>query len=56
MYSNGLDTFVEDTWRVTRKLTLDYGLRLSWYEPFFITTNEMAGFVPSLYNPARRCS
>jgi hypothetical protein len=44
---------VEDTWRVTRKLTLDYGLRVSWYEPFYNYKNEMAGFVPSLYNPSQ---
>ena len=53
MYSKGLDTFVEDTWRVTRKLTLDYGLRISWYEPFYNYKNAMAGFVPSLYNPSQ---
>ena len=53
MYSKGLDTFVEDTWRVTRKLTLDYGMRVSWYEPFYNYKNELAGFVPSLYNAAQ---
>ena len=54
IYSNGLDTFVEDTWRVTKKLTLDYGMRISWYEPFHnYTGNEMAGFVPSMYNPSQ---
>jgi hypothetical protein len=53
IYSNGLDTFVEDTWRATRKLTLDYGIRLSWYEPFYNYKSAMAGFVPSLYNPAQ---
>jgi len=52
-YSNGLDTFVEDTWRVTRKLTLDYGVRISWYDPFFIKNNQESTFVPSLYNPSQ---
>jgi outer membrane receptor protein involved in Fe transport len=52
-WSNGVDTFVSDTWRVTRKLTLDYGVRVSWYTPFYSPTNQVAGFVPSLYNPTQ---
>ena len=52
-WSAGFDTYVEDTWRVTRKLTLDYGLRLSWYEPFYSPTNAMAGFNLSMYNPSQ---
>ena len=51
--ANGLDTFVEDTWRVTKKLTLDYGIRISWYQPFFIDSNQTAGFAPSQYNPSQ---
>ena len=51
--SNGVDAFVQDNWRVTRKLTLDYGLRFSWYTQFRNYNNQMAGFVPSLYNPSQ---
>ncbi len=51
--SNGTDLFVSDTWRVTKKLTLDYGLRISWYQPFHNYKGEMAGFVPSMYNPSQ---
>jgi hypothetical protein len=53
IYSKGTDAFVEDTWRVKKNLTLDYGLRISWYEPFYNYANQMAGFVPSLYNPSQ---
>ena len=52
IYSTGVDTFVQDNWRVTRKLTLDYGVRISWYTQFYNYNNEMAGFVPSLYDPS----
>ncbi len=51
--SNGTDAFVSDTWRVTKKLTLDYGLRISWYQPFHNYTGEMAGFALSMYDPSQ---
>ena len=53
LYSNGLDTFVEDNWKVSRKLTLDFGMRFSWYQQFHNYNNQMAGFVPSLYDPSQ---
>jgi hypothetical protein len=51
--SNGTDAFVSDTWRVTKKLTLDYGMRMSWYQPFHNYTGEMAGFALSMFNPSQ---
>jgi len=53
IYSTGVDVFVQDNWKATRKLTLDYGVRFSWYQPFYNYNNEMAGFVPSLYDPSQ---
>ncbi|HEX4232649.1 MAG TPA: hypothetical protein VHZ07_28575 [Bryobacteraceae bacterium] len=53
IYSTGVDWFVQDNWRVTKKLTLDYGIRVSWYQPFYNYNNEMAGFLTSLYNPSQ---
>ena len=51
--ANGTDAFVSDTWRVTKKLTLDYGMRISWYQPFHNYTGQMAGFALDMYNPAQ---
>jgi outer membrane receptor protein involved in Fe transport len=51
--STGVDWFVQDNWRVTKRLTLDYGIRFGWYQPFHNYNNEMAGFVSSLYNPSQ---
>ena len=51
--SNGTDAFIADTWRATKKLTLDVGMRISWYQPFHNYTGEMAGFAPSMYNPSQ---
>ena len=28
-------------------------MRISWYQPFHNYTGEMAGFVPSMYNPSQ---
>lgn len=53
IYSTGVDWFVQDNWRVNKKLTLEYGIRVSQYQPFYNYNNEMAGFVPSLYNPSQ---
>jgi Carboxypeptidase regulatory-like domain len=30
-----VEWFVQDTWKVNRKLTLDYGLRFSWYNQMY---------------------
>ena len=51
IYSTGVDFYIQDNWKATRKLTLDYGVRVSWYTQFHNYNNEMAGFVPSLYDP-----
>ncbi|MBI3207470.1 MAG: carboxypeptidase regulatory-like domain-containing protein [Candidatus Solibacter usitatus] len=51
IYSRGVDFFVQDTWKVSRKLTLDYGMRFTWYEPFWNFNDQLAGFAPQLYDP-----
>jgi hypothetical protein len=30
-----VDWFIQDTWKVNRKLTLDYGMRFSWYNQMY---------------------
>jgi len=54
IYSRGFDWFVQDTWRITKKLTLDFGVRFAWFEPFWNFNNQLAGFVPSRYDPAKK--
>jgi hypothetical protein len=44
--------YVQDTWRATQRLTLDYGVRFLWYEPWY-STQPAAVFVPARYDPAR---
>jgi hypothetical protein len=45
--------FVQDTWKVLPRLTLDYGIRLSDYIPVFPGDNRWAAFYPDAYNPSQ---
>jgi hypothetical protein len=53
--------YLQDTWRASRRLTLDYGVRFLWYQPWY-SSEPAAVFVaegyntaeaPRLYEPAR---
>ena len=44
--------YLQDTWRATQRVTLDYGVRFLWYQPWY-STQPAAVFVPERYDPAR---
>jgi hypothetical protein len=50
---NQFEFYVQDTWRVTSRLTLDYGMRFAWIPPQYDAHNQVALFVPSAYDPAK---
>lgn len=54
LISRGAEWFVQDTWRATRRLTLDYGVRFVWFEPFWQPDNRLASFVPGRFDPSKQ--
>ncbi len=44
--------YVQDDWKVTRKLTINAGIRYSYFPSPTDSNNTLVNFVPSLYNPA----
>lgn len=59
LYATGLyrytnaEWFVQDQWKVTRRLTLDYGLRFQWIQPQFDAAELTATFLPERFDRAR---
>jgi len=49
---NLTEWYVQDTWKVTRRMTLDYGLRFLWYQPWH-SSKPTASFFPELYDPKK---
>ncbi len=45
--------FVQDTWKANRRLTLDYGVRFSWYTQWLQANRRAAAFALERYDPAK---
>jgi hypothetical protein len=50
---NSAEFYGQDTWKVNRKLTLNYGLRVVYALPFYEKNNLMSNFEYSRYDPAK---
>ena len=55
LYENSYsyEWYVQDSWKVKRNFTLDYGIRFGWSTPFYSPRNQEAGFVPSTWDPTQ---
>jgi hypothetical protein len=50
---NNLEWFLQDNWKASRKLTLDYGVRFYWMQPQYDTLKQTANFLPEKFDPAK---
>jgi hypothetical protein len=48
---NDVEWFLQDNWKVSRKLTLDLGLRFTLIQPMYEINGQASSFVPGLYDP-----
>jgi hypothetical protein len=48
-----MEWYAQDSWRVNRHLTLDYGMRFSYDRPTYLKTDEGGNFIPSLYSRSK---
>jgi hypothetical protein len=49
---NRVEGYLQDTLKASRRLTLDYGLRLLWYTPYRQANGQTSAFVFERYNVA----
>ncbi|HEY8560026.1 MAG TPA: TonB-dependent receptor [Pyrinomonadaceae bacterium] len=51
---NTYEFYAQDSWKVTPRLTIDFGARYSIYENPIEKNDYLVTFLPSLYNPAQQ--
>ena len=49
-----IEWYAQDTWKVTRKLTLDYGVRFSIVQPQYEKNGRASAFNPFYYDPSKK--
>ena len=52
-YKN-IEWFVQDNWKATKRLTLDYGLRFYWIQPTLSDGDNLAFFDAKLYDASKQ--
>lgn len=48
-----LEPYFQDNWKITKKLTLDYGIRFSWMPPAYDASQNVTNFDPSKWSAAQ---
>ena len=52
--SNSLETYLQDTWRASKNLTIEMGIRHSLHQPWYAKWNDIANFDARYFDPAKR--
>lgn len=56
-YANGqyrylnIEWFAQDTWKINKRLTLDYGIRFAWIQPQYDRSGIVSSWRPDRWNP-----
>lgn len=45
--------YLQDTWKITRKLTLDYGMRFAIVQPSYTKDGKASSFNPAFFDPSK---
>src|SRR5207249_8158148 len=51
-----IEWYAQDSWKVSRRLTLNYGARFSWMQPWQILNGYLVTFDPKVHDPAQPTS
>lgn len=51
-----VEWYAQDSWKASRKLTLNYGARFSWMQPWNEARGLATTFIPSAYDPSQPTS
>ncbi len=54
MRSNAFEAFAQDTWKATPWLTIEAGLRYSYFQPWYAKWNDISNFDPNFYSQSNR--
>ncbi len=52
-YTN-LEFFAQDTWKISNRLTLDYGVRVAWYQPQYDASLQASTFLPQAWSASQQ--
>jgi hypothetical protein len=52
--NHSIEWFLQDTWRLTRRFTLDYGIRFYLISPQYDAADQISGFLPERYDRSQQ--